>query len=370
MLTLGQNRRILPLHHVVLAFVCALLCVAALSGCGGDAQQQSPEPPVDAAETSAVEEPGSDSTSSAQVLTDAAADDAAADVSAANAPEPQPEPAPKADPKAGPKVDEALAKRWTEDFNRIADASGMTVCIRAIDLNTNTSVDIRGDERMASASMIKLLIAETFLHQVVDGTFTLDDAYTLKDTDIVGGTGSLQGYGAGAQVSYRDLVFKMISESDNVATNVLIDACGMDAFNKEAKALGLKASEVNRRMMDLDASAAGVENYTSANDVAALLELVYKEEFVNAEMSKLMMQALEAQEDGECISRGLPQGVVFAHKTGTLATVRHDGGIIEGQRPFILVTLCGGEGFSEPAALDTMAQLGGAAYAGGLKAVA
>ena len=369
MLTLGQNRRILPLHHVVLAFVCALLCVAALSGCGGDAQQQSPEPPVDAAETSAVEESGSDSASSAHVLTDATADDAAA-----GAPKPQPEPTPKAEPKAEPeaepKVDEALAKRWTEDFNRIADASGMTVCVRAIDLNTNTSVDIRGDEKMASASMIKLLIAETFLHQVVDGTFTLDDAYTLKDTDIVGGTGSLQGYGAGAQVSYRDLVFKMISESDNVATNVLIDACGMDAFNKEAKALGLKASEVNRRMMDLDASAAGVENYTSANDVAALLELVYKEEFVNAEMSKLMMQALEAQEDGECISRGLPQGVVFAHKTGTLATVRHDGGIIEGQRPFILVTLCGGEGFSEPAALDTMAQLGGAAYAGGLKAVA
>ena len=366
MLTLSHNRRILPLHHVVLAFFCALLCVSVLSGCGGDAQQQAPEPPADVAETSAAEESSSDSPSSSHVSTDDAASGAAADdivaTDAADPLKPQPEPAPK--------VDEVLAKRWTEDFNRIADASGMTVCIRAIDLDTNTSVDIRGDEKMASASMIKLLIAEAFLHQVADGTYTLDDTYTLKDTDIVGGTGSLQGSGAGAQVSYRDLVCKMISESDNVATNVLIDACGMDAFNKEAKALGLKATEVNRRMMDLDASAAGVENYTSANDVAALLELVYKKEFVNAEMSKLMMQALEAQEDSECISRGLPEGVVFAHKTGSLATVRHDGGIVEGQRPFILVTLCGGEGFSEPAAQDTMAQLGGAAYAGGLKAVA
>lgn len=355
-------------YRTLLALVCAFVCAVVLNGCGNNGQESAASS-AESAETSATDATGSDATGSGVTGSGAANSDTNASNDAGASTKADGSSESKSDGKNGdkaepaPKIDEALAKRWTEDFKRIADASGMQVCVRAIDLSTNTSVDIRGDEKMASASMIKLLIAETFLHKAADGAFALDGTYTLKDSDIVGGTGSLQGSGAGAEVSYKDLVFKMISESDNVATNVLIDACGMDAINKEAKALGLKASEVNRRMMDTDASAAGIENYTSANDLAALLELVYKQKFVNAEMSALMLQALEAQVDNECISQGLPAGVVFAHKTGSLGIVRHDGGIVEGQRPFILVTLCGGEGFSESGAMSTMAQLGEAAYA-------
>lgn len=362
----GSSRR-----KVVGGVACALLLVGALSACGGEQVESA----ADSAATSAVTEASAGSVNSetasatsADNNTSAAepapAESASASDATSSATDAK-QASQKAEAEPAPAVDEALAKRWQEDLTRIADASGMRVCVRAIDLNTGTSVEVRGDEQMVSASMIKLLIAESFLRQVAAGTYSLDGTYVLAGTDIVGGTGSLQGYGAGAEVTYRDLVFKMISESDNVATNVLIDALGMEAINKEAASLGLKASQVNRRMMDMDAAAAGTENYTSANDVALLLRQVYDKTFVNAEMSEFMLQALEAQEDTECISQGLPAGVVFAHKTGTLGTVRHDGGIVDvgGKRPFVLVTLCGGDGFSESAALDTMRQLGEAAYA-------
>ncbi len=259
-------------------------------------------------------------------------------------------------------ISNALTKQWEADFKRLADASGMQVCVCAIDLQTGATASHNADQRMLSASMIKLLIAETFLGQVADGTHTLDDTYVLKGSDIVGGAGSLAWRGAGAEVTKRELLFKMISESDNVAANVLIDLCGMDAINKEAERLDLKETELGRHMMDSAAVARGEDNYTCAEDLATLLQMVYDKTFVNEELSALMLECLEAQTDNVLISYGLPSGTVFAHKTGSLDTVRHDGGIVEGDRPFVLVCLCGGSGFYEGGAQSAMSQIGAAAY--------
>ncbi len=259
-------------------------------------------------------------------------------------------------------VDEALLQSWEADFKRLADESGMEVEVCAIDLASGGTVAHRSDQKILSASMIKLLIGEAFLGQVAEGKQSFDDAYVLKEGDIVGGTGSLGALGAGASVTKRELVQKMIAESDNVATNVLIDLCGMDAINAEAKRLGLKCTELGRHMMDTEAAANGHDNYTCADDIAALLKMVYDNTYVNEEMSAFMLKCLEAQVDNDCISTGLPAGTVFAHKTGSLATVRHDGGIVEGEKPFVIVALCGGEGFSEQGAQGVMGRIGEAAY--------
>ncbi|MDO4806054.1 MAG: serine hydrolase [Coriobacteriales bacterium] len=268
----------------------------------------------------------------------------------------------KATSSAKPETNEALAQKWSDDLSKIAEGSGMDMCVSAIDLTTGATATYKSDQRMLSASMIKLLIAETFLRQTSEGKHSLDDVYTLEQSDIVGGAGSLGGRGAGAQVSKRELVQKMIAESDNVATNVLIDLCGMDAINAEAKRLDLKQTELGRHMMDTQAANEGHDNYTCADDIATLLKMVYDKTFANEEMSAFMLEVLEAQTDNDCISTGLPQGTKFAHKTGSLDTVRHDGGIVEDGKPFVLVALCGGEGFSEQGAQEVMGQLGEVAY--------
>lgn len=246
----------------------------------------------------------------------------------------------------------------------IIDGSGMDVNVAFVDLAGKVSGGCGATNPMAAASMIKLIVAEEFLQQAAEGTFDLDGYYTLKDSDIVGGTGSIGGYGVGAQVLYRELVEKMISESDNTAANILIDEVGMDAVNLEAARLGLHGTQLNRYMMDSDAISAGKENYVSAADVAMLLQMVYEGTFVDEESSALVLQALEQQQDDFGISDGLPADAVFAHKTGALPDVRHDGGIVEGDHPFILVVLCGGDGFNETGAFDAMEQIAQAAYAG------
>lgn len=249
------------------------------------------------------------------------------------------------------------------DMEEIAVASGMDVSAVAIDLETGEYAGVRGNESVPSASMIKMIVAAAFLEAVAQGECSLDESYTLQESDIVGGTGSLQGLGAGATVSYRDLVTKMISESDNTATNVLINACGgMGAVNAEAKKLGMPGTRLNRMMMDTVAMEQGIENYVSADDLAVLFRMVYSGTFVDSESSELMLQALEQQTDNAGIPQGLPPDIVFAHKTGTLATVRHDGGIVEGEHPYVLVVLCSGSGFNEEGALFAMKQIAGVTY--------
>lgn len=329
---------------LVFVLVVTLCGTMALFGCAGESN--APNDDGAAREESGAVEPGSGE--------EAAGEKPAEDGEAAEDAEAE-EPEEAGDPE--------LAARLQGDIQAIADASGLQVGAYVVDLTTGTRAECAGSTQFVSASMIKLIIAEAFLNACDEGSFALDDTYVLRAEDIVGGTGYLAGRGVGASVTYRELVHAMISASDNTATNVLIDAIGMDAVNARAKALGLVCTQLNRKMMDLEAQAAGTENYTCAADIAALLELVYNDEFVSKEASAVMREALEAQTDVDGIRAGLPADVVFAHKTGTLATVRHDGGIVEGERPFVIVVLCGGDGFYEGKANDVMAQVASTVYA-------
>ena len=316
----GAARKRTALAMVV--FACAAACM--LTGC-----LQS-HPVSSASESAASSSPSAESASSA--VTDTSASSAASSQSIS----------------AAPTGDPALAALLESDMRAIVEASGVPVGAAVVDLPTATRADYQGNLSLPAASMIKLLIAHTFL----EGSKTdpampgLDDVYTLQSSDIVGGTGTLGGLGAGAQVTYRELVSRMIDVSDNTAANVLIDAVGgMEAVNADARKLGLVGTELNRYMMDTDALARGIDNYTSASDCAKLLEMIYKGSFVDLASSQLMLQALEQQQDEGGISAGLGSNVLFAHKTGSLSNARHDGGIVEGEHPYVIVVLCGGDGF-------------------------
>ena len=198
------------------------------------------------------------------------------------------------------------------------------------------SVDVNGDKPFVSASIIKLAILGTLLDQAQSGVLSLDDSVTVGPSDVVGGTGVIQASGAGGSYTYRQLAAYMIQDSDNVATNLIIDAVGMPAVNEYASEIGLTQTVLNRRMMDF---AAGEENYTSANDVARMLQLIYQGKLVSSDMSEFALDLLKGQHDDAGLLKGLPVGSVFAHKTGTLDGVFNDGGITLAPNPYVMVVL-------------------------------
>lgn len=239
---------------------------------------------------------------------------------------------------------------------------GTQVGVAVLPLENAVGYSSNGDEQIVSASMIKLLVLAEFMSQVDAGTIDLNGTYTLAASDIVGGSGIIAGRGAGAVLTYDEIAQSMIAQSDNTAANILIDLMGMDAINAKAQQLGLTQTVLNRKMMD---SSSGLENYTSANDIAALLRGIANETIASAGMCERAQSYLLAQYDAAALSQGLPAGVSFGHKTGSLATARNDGGIVYAQEhPYVVVVLCslGGNVAGEGQANSIMAQVSSAVY--------
>ena len=126
----------------------------------------------------------------------------------------------------------------------------------------------------------------------------------------------------------RDLITLMIIQSDNTATNQLIHMIGIEKINEFISELGFRDTILKRKMMDLDSRKLGIDNYTTASDVAKLLELMNKGQLINSHYSDLMLDIMKMQLDNSMMSVNLDEELIVAHKTGNLNNINHDAGIV------------------------------------------
>jgi len=220
------------------------------------------------------------------------------------------------------------------EIDALIEPYGSNVAISLASLEGAEGFDVNGDVSFVSASMIKLLVLACLMDEVRDGALSLEQTYELSSADIVGGTGRINALPLGTALSYDELAESMIAYSDNTATNVLIDALGMDAINMTAKSHGLTETRLQRKMMDFSGSA---ENYMSTNDAVKLLTGFANGDIGNTALSEKAIGYLNKQTDNAALAQGIPEGIVFAHKTGSLNEFRHDGGIVYATRPYVLV---------------------------------
>ena len=188
---------------------------------------------------------------------------------------------------------------------------------------------IYNSQKWRSASMIKVFILATTMEMVKDGTLSLDQPLTLNYYDKVGGAGILGGYPDGSNLSLREVLKLMITHSDNTATNMIINLVGMDTINDYVREKGYNDTVLQRKMMDTEAIYAGRENYSSVKDLGDIFWKIYNHQCVNQKYDEIMIEFLKGQTDDECFPAAVPDRVV-AHKTGALAGLFDDGGIIYG----------------------------------------
>lgn len=100
--------------------------------------------------------------------------------------------------------------------------------LAAYNFQTKEMVDYCAEEVFPTASVIKLPVLLTLMQQVEDGEYSLDDPLMLRRGDQIGGSGLLQYLSPGLTMPIRDWAFLMMSISDNLATNVLIDQVGQE----------------------------------------------------------------------------------------------------------------------------------------------
>src|ERR1700733_12685642 len=95
------------------------------------------------------------------------------------------------------------------------------------------------DRRFIAASTAKIPIMIELFHQIDAGKHTLDERFTLRAADRAQGSGIMVHLHEGMEFTVGDLVFLMISISDNTATNVLIDLVGQAEVNATMRRLGM-----------------------------------------------------------------------------------------------------------------------------------
>jgi beta-lactamase class A len=76
------------------------------------------------------------------------------------------------------------------------------------------------------------------------------------------------------RLPFNDVLLLMIALSDNLCTNLVIRRIGIERLNADFRGpLGLCDTEIQRKLMDHEARAAGRENWVSARDCIQLYRL-------------------------------------------------------------------------------------------------
>ena len=133
----------------------------------------------------------------------------------------------------------------------------------------------------------------------------------------------------------------MIIASSNLATNIVIEMVGANAVTQTMHELGAKDIRVLRGVEDTKAFVKGLNNTVTAYDLMVIYEKMAKGEIVDQKASQAMIEILLDQRFNTIIPARLPEGVRVAHKTGNIAGVLHDSGIVflPDGRKYVLVLL-------------------------------
>jgi beta-lactamase class A len=209
--------------------------------------------------------------------------------------------------------------------------------VAILDLSTGQKYFLHADEVLPTASSIKIAILAELFRQAQQGKLKLTDPYTLRQADLVGGSGIAEALTPGVtRLTLRDVAALMISVSDNSATNVIIDRVGLENVNALLDSLGLTQTRLRRKMMDVKAAAEGRENIATPREMMTLLEDLYRGKVLNKQLTDDFFNLLSIHKESY-IPRELPEDLRIANKPGELEGVRNDSGIVfTGNRPFVI----------------------------------
>ena len=183
-------------------------------------------------------------------------------------------------------------------------------------LSDGTGVAINPDRVFYAASLFKVLVMFEVFKQRELKLLSFDELLTFTPPYLDYGLGPLR-WPVWSQVSVRDLLEAMITESDNVAAMMLHDKTGGWNIIGDYKSVGLKHTDIATEDMP-----------TSAGDMALLLEMIARGNAVNEKSSQEMIDLLARQKINDRIPALLPEGIKVAHKTGNWDNATHDVGVV------------------------------------------
>lgn len=141
-----------------------------------------------------------------------------------------------------------MLKPMGEDIPALFDRAGCTGQLCVLSLDGTQQVMVDADRPAVPASVIKILVALEAETQFAAGQLDPRERVTLRATERTPGPVLFSLFQDDVRASLRDLVVAMLTISDNVATDALLDRMGLDAVNARAAHLGLAGTVVTANL--------------------------------------------------------------------------------------------------------------------------
>ena len=230
------------------------------------------------------------------------------------------------------------------------------------DLTTEETHEYAATDRYPTASVCKITVMAELFRQDAEGMLSLDDRRRLKDRYSAHGSGQLKLMQDEPEITLRDYCRMMITISDNMATDLLMETVGISNINAFLDRLGcpntrtsVSMGQYHYRMtyqddlptnrandvLQAEASAAGANDYKSLsytdsleNNVAGPAEMgkimkqMYEGTLVNPTASSEMLEMMKNARELRMIRRDLPREIVVAQKSGSSGRIKGNVGIV------------------------------------------
>ena len=209
------------------------------------------------------------------------------------------------------------------------------VAIVVKNLRTGERYAYHDDQPMPTASLIKLAVMVEAYFQAKEGTIRLDDKVTLRTEEKSRERHPHGPFQRRGIIHPAHAIRLMIAFSDNTATNLVLDRIGIKSTADRMEKLGLPNTKIHAKVFKGSTTSAFPERTkefglgsTTAAEMVTLLEKLHGGELVSPEACREMIEHLKKCDDKQKSTRFLPDGMVVAHKTGSVSDVRTDAGIL------------------------------------------
>lgn len=231
------------------------------------------------------------------------------------------------------KIEDGLSKveQEVEDYPGVA---GFYVH----DLEGGFGYGVRPDEEFFAASVIKVPVMVGVFREVEAGKLSFDETLTIQEEDIAPGSGGLEYQDPGTEQTVGDLLWLMITESDNTATNVLVRAVGgEDRVNEVSRSLGATDTVLRQKVTVERAAVPALDNQTTPADMAEILTKIYQGKAASEKSCKQMIELMSNTRRETWLEDGLPSDAKVANKAGWLDSTFNDVAIVEHDgRPYVV----------------------------------
>lgn len=203
------------------------------------------------------------------------------------------------------------------------------VFLFAKNLDTGETYSYNGDERVRTASTIKIAVMIEAFSRIAEGRAKWTDELVLTKAARYGGSGVLAELADGLRLTLRDCVNLMMVVSDNTATNMVLDYLTTDAVNSRMNTIGFKSTRIMRRIGGGGESKEGKEpdnkrfglGATTPHEMVQILEKLDAGDIVSKSASKEMIDLMKREQARYAVGRTIP-AVPMASKYGALDSLR------------------------------------------------